>query len=606
MADERHASAEAQRVDFFERCYERFLNARDSAGGSAHFYRVGGTSVCLKFAGEDLVPYITPALEHLRVPNVDRADLTLYVWDSRSTSTQMVSTPCERERFTDRGEVWGFASDRIKFAFHWFDYSVNLLDHATRRGIYWVPQAETLPYWAQAAPLRTLFHWWMEANGGQLLHAAAIGTDQGAVLLTGKAGIGKSTAALSCLRAGLPYLADDYLIVRLEPEPLAYSLYCTAKLNADHLASFPEFRALVRNVEKLDREKALLYLYPRFASHIATELPVRAILIPRIVNSDETSVTPAPSVETQRASAFTTMSQLPYVGRHTLDFLDRLSSTVPGYTLQMGKDPNQIPAAISNLPAGRPRRRQDQRAPVAVLRSIAKPLVSVIIPVFNGEQFIRDAIRNVLSQEYPALELIVVDDGSTDRTSEIVSQLPHDIRYLRQGNAGPAAARNRGIREASGEVIAFLDVDDFWPENSLTLLVDELVRDPGLEVVHGYNQLMTRNAHTGEYEYLGNPTATFQFSIPAGVYRKSVFVRVGLFDSTLTFGEDNDWWNRARESGVKTHRVDRVTLLVRRHGSNMTRGRNVVGANLRVLKKALDRKRGKETQATGSDTGPER
>lgn len=600
MADELRAGTEAAGVAFFQRCQERFLDARESAGGSSHCYRVGGSTVRLAFAGEDLVSYITPALEHLRVPHLDHADLTLCVWDSHSTSVPMVPPPCGRESFTDRGEVWGFTSSRIKFAFHWFDYSVNLLDHETRTGLYWTPRAETLPYWAQAAPLRTLFHWWMETRGCQLVHAAAVGTEEGAVLLTGKAGIGKSTAALSCLRAGLRYLADDYLIVRLEPEPHAYSLYCAAKLHAEHLSRFPEFRALVQNVEKLDREKAVLYLYPRLADQMASELPVRAILIPRIVDADDSRVTPVPSAATRRASAFTTMSQLPHVGRHTLDFLDRFSSTVRGYALEMGRDLHKIPAVISTL-AGEPPRAQGHRQAPAPGRLAAKPLLSVIIPVFNGEQFIRDAVHSVLSQGYPALELIVVDDGSTDRTEEIVSQLPHDIRYLRQDNAGPASARNRGIRDAAGELIAFLDVDDLWPNNTLTGLVDELVRDPELEVVHGYNQLMIRNDGTGEYEYRGNPKDTFQFSIAAAVYRKSVFVRVGLFDRTMTFGEDNDWFNRARESGVKVRRVERVTLLVRRHGSNMTRALNTAEHNLRVLKKALDRTRAKEAQAGGID-----
>lgn len=87
----------------------------------------------------------------------------------------------------------------------------------------------------------------MEKNGCQLLHAAAIGTEEGAVLITGKGGIGKSTTALSCLQSGPYYFADNYLIVRLEPEPLVYSLYCTAKLNADHVKNFPEFFKLVQN-----------------------------------------------------------------------------------------------------------------------------------------------------------------------------------------------------------------------------------------------------------------------------------------------------------------------------------------------------------------------
>jgi hypothetical protein len=104
----------------------------------------------------------------------------------------------------------------------------------------------------------------MENNGCQVLRAGAVGTHERAELLTGKGGIGKSTTALSCLRSGLSYLADDYLIVRLEPEPIVYSLYCTAKLNADHVENFPEFFKLVQNSAKLDQGKAVLFLYSQF------------------------------------------------------------------------------------------------------------------------------------------------------------------------------------------------------------------------------------------------------------------------------------------------------------------------------------------------------
>jgi hypothetical protein len=594
---------ESDQVEFFERCYERFLRAKESAGEVRYFYRVGGTTVCLAFAGASLVPHLTPALEHLRVPATDHPpDLTLCIWDSRSTATEMVPPPCKREDLTDRGELWGFDSHRIKTAFHWEESCVNLMDHAARTGIYWVPQAGTLPYWARAAPFRTLFHWWMERNGCQLLHAAAVGTDDGAVLLTGKGGIGKSTTALSCLRSGLRYLADDYLVVRLEPEPLAYSLYCTAKLNAASLVHFPDFRALVQNSEKLDCEKAVLYLYPRFEHQIATQMPLRAIFVPQIAQVKETRLTPAASWEIERASSFTTMSQLPHVGRHTHDVIRRLSSAIPGYTLETGTDLQKIPPAISDFLAEGSPGQPGCPAPAAVGHSGEKPLLSVIIPVFNGESFIKDAVHSVLSQNYPALELIVVDDGSTDRTEEIVAQLPCDVRYFKQGNAGPAAARNRGIRDASGEVIAFLDVDDLWPDNTLASLVDELVRDPDLEVIQGYNQLMAKNPHTGEYEYIGNPKETFRYSIAAAAYRKSVFTKVGLFDTTLIFGEDRDWFNRATESAVKMRRIDAVTLLVRRHGRNMTHGKNNIELNgLRVFKKALDRRRAMEAKAGDVD-----
>ena len=116
-------------------------------------------------------------------------------------------------------------------------------------------------------------------------------------------------------------------------------------------------------------------------------------------------------------------------------------------------------------------------------------MVSVIIPVYNGENFIREAVENVLSQKYPALEIIIINDGSTDGTEAIIKQLPVDIRYFTQDNNGPAAARNKGIRDASGEFITFLDADDLWPENNLNIMVDAMLRNPEMDVIRGYAQL---------------------------------------------------------------------------------------------------------------------
>lgn len=211
-------------------------------------------------------------------------------------------------------------------------------------------------------------------------------------------------------------------------------------------------------------------------------------------------------------------------------------------------------------------------------------------------------MKNVLSQSYPALELIIVDYGSTNKTKEIVLQLPYDLRYFKQENGGPALARNRGIRDASGEFIAFLDADDLGPDNNLNFLIDELLQDPETEVIHGYAQLMEMNPKNSNCEYTGNPKETFPYYIGAGVYRKSVFERVGLFDATLRFGEDRDWFNRAKELNIKIKRIEDVTLFVRRHNQNMTHGKNIVELNvLRVFKMALDRKRAQSARSQDSE-----
>ncbi len=587
---------EAEQLDFFKRCYERFLNAKASVGEINHFYRIGDTTVCLKFAGDNLVSHLTPALEHLRIEECESPDVTFCIWDSDSTATEMAPPPCGWDCFTDRGDMWGFNSRRIKTAFHWIENSVNLMDLETNTGIYWVQTAETLPYWVHASPLRSLLHWWMEKNGCQLLHAAAVGTDEGAILITGKGGIGKSTTALSCLQSGLFYLADDYLVVRLEPEPFIYSLYCTAKLNADHVANFPDLSRFVKNMKKLDQEKAVMFLHPHLRNQIVPEMSLKAIVTPRIADTDDTSITPGERWAIQRAMSFITMSQLPCVGRHTNDFISKLSSTLPIYSLELGRDLQKIPVAITNFLADIPPHESFYRSiPHTSNNSGTKPLVSVIIPVFNGERFINDAVDNVLSQDYNPLEIVIVDDGSTDRTGEIVNQISLDIRYFKQNNDGPSSARNRGIRDASGDFIVFLDVDDLWPENNLNLLVDEMLNDPDAEVIRGYAQLMEFNAETGGFDFVGNPKEAFPDYIGAAIYRKSAFRKTGLFDATLKFGEDSDWFNRANELNLKVKRLEDITLLVRRHGKNMTHGKNLVELNtVRVFKKVIERKRAQD------------
>ena len=587
---------EQEQLDFFQRSYEKFLQAKASAGEINYFYSIGGTSVCLKFAGETLVQYLTPALEHHRVPEVRSPDLTLCLWDSDSTGTTMIPPPCKRDCFTDRGDIWGFQSSRIKTAFHWIECSVNLLDLNTNTGIYWVQTAKSLPYWVHASPLRTLLHWWMEKNGCQLLHAAAVGTEHGAVLITGKGGVGKSTTALSCLQADFDYLGDDYVVTRLEPSPTVLSLYSTAKLDAGQVANFPALSPIVDNPEKLDSEKAVLFLQPVRERQIVREMPLKAILTPQIADQEVTTIGTVSRWEIQRAMSFTTMSQLPYVGRHTHDYISRLIAALPHYRVEVGRDLTRIPVAIANLLAGLPAGQAPRTAtPPMPPPSGDRPLVTVIIPVFNGQKFIREAVENVLQQNYPALEIIIVNDGSTDQTEAIIKQLPVDIRYFSQENGGPASARNRGIRDASGELITFLDADDLWPENNLHRLVAEILREPELEVVRGYAQLMEQNAQTKEFDFVGNPKESFPHYIAAAIYRKSVFAKVGLFDPMLRFGEDADWFIRATELNLNIRRLEETSLYVRRHGGNMTEGLNMVQLNvMKVFKKTLDRMRAQE------------
>jgi len=435
-------------------------------------------------------------------------------------------------------------------------------------------------------------HWVMQRFDRQLLHAAVVGTDHGGVVNTGSGGTGKSTAALLCLEAGLTYLGDDYVVVALDPAPTAYSLYCTAKLNDDQAKKFARLLPLVEPKTGLrahaEPEKTVFRLHPAKADSIQNNIALKAILAAVISDHEETSFAAADFYAIQRSAAFTTMAHLPRAGSRSQEFIARLCQNLPRFELRLGRDLAEIPDAIRRFLADVP----DQPSHPALL--VAPPLISVIIPVFNGVRFLPGAVRSILAQNYPSLDIIVVDDGSAEDVGEAARSLPVNVRLFRQENAGPAAARNRGIREATGEMLAFLDVDDEWPPGNLHHMSTVLLRTTCLDIVIGHDQLMREDADGQEQVFVGSPRETFPWSVAAALFRREAFTRVGLFDETLRMGEDSDWFKRAAEAALAIERLPNVSLLVRRHAGNMTRGKSMVELNgLRVFKKALDRQRGR-------------
>ena len=188
------------------------------------------------------------------------------------------------------------------------------------------------------------------------------------------------------------------------------------------------------------------------------------------------------------------------------------------------------------------------------------PLVSVVIPTYNYGQYVTEAVESALAQTYSAVEVIVVDDGSTDDTRERLAGYRNRIRYIDQKNQGLSAARNTGIRAANGEYIAFLDSDDVFHTRRLELQVPVLAGNPHVGLV-------ASECTIGEkvfWEPLPTPVLEFSISLeglvlrsrfgPSGVLmRKSCFDNVGFFNEELRSVEDRDMWIRvaARYEVVK-------------------------------------------------------
>lgn len=211
--------------------------------------------------------------------------------------------------------------------------------------------------------------------------------------------------------------------------------------------------------------------------------------------------------------------------------------------------------------------------------------ISVVIPVYNGARFLADTVACVRSQQVP-VEIIAVDDGSTDSTADVAAGL--GIVCIRQENAGPAAARNRGIGEASGEYIAFLDVDDMWTPGALSALCAALRQNPHADVAHGCMQWA--QVDSGTWNTIDAPRKSTQ--VGSMLFRRSVFSKVGLFNETLRFSEDTDWYMRATDSGVQITAIRDVVLLYRLHEYSATHGRTAGDMDiLRVVRASLERRR---------------
>jgi glycosyltransferase involved in cell wall biosynthesis len=220
-------------------------------------------------------------------------------------------------------------------------------------------------------------------------------------------------------------------------------------------------------------------------------------------------------------------------------------------------------------------------------------LVSVIIPVYNGARYVREALESVFAQTYRPFEVIVVDDGSVDDSGLIAQSFP-EVRYIRQANQGVAAARNHAIEVARGEFFAFLDQDDLWtpeklrlqighlrshPELGYTLTQQKFFLNPGAALPSWFRKELFDSVHTG-------------WVLGTLVVRRTTFAQVGNFATGYAAANDSDWFFRAKAAAIPMAVVPELLLLKRIHESNeSSRAKEVLSELRKVVKSSLDRQR---------------
>ena len=234
-------------------------------------------------------------------------------------------------------------------------------------------------------------------------------------------------------------------------------------------------------------------------------------------------------------------------------------------------------------------------------------LVSVVIPAYNVASHIAEAIESVLAQGYPELEIIVVDDGSSDDTAEVVAGRFPQAHLVRKANGGAASARNVGIRAARGQYVAFLDADDVWLAGKLNAQIDYLVAHPEVGLVcSGFSHWLADD--TGAFP---DPATQFAEVAQRGaidaecsgwvyhklllhnfvwtttvVMRRALIDRIGEFDEALRLGQDYDYFLRAaRETEI--HRLSGVMALYRHHGGSATARGTDTNYGAQVLSRAV-------------------
>ena len=218
--------------------------------------------------------------------------------------------------------------------------------------------------------------------------------------------------------------------------------------------------------------------------------------------------------------------------------------------------------------------------------------VSVIVPAHNAAPYIADAIDSIQAQHHGNLDIVVVDDGSTDATAEIAAV--DGVRLRRQTQRGAGAARNAGLALARGEFIAFLDADDLWTAGRLGVQLAAAAGQPDVDLVFGrVEQFISPEidaAEAGIHCPTGSVPAYLAGSLLA---RASAFRRVGDFREDLQVGEFLDWCARAEELGLRSHMLDETVLRRRIHSTNLGLTRRAAAGDYAVvLKAALDRRRG--------------
>jgi len=324
-------------LDAFDTAHSNGDSCLRHAGLAEHHVRI-------RYTAPELADRFGATLGHLVVDSSEASidapiDLDICCWDRSVTNVRAPAPPWSPDDHLRDGRIRGLTDGPVRATFDPTARVLSLYDRDRRVAVFHAADAELVPRWMDRAPFRTVLTWWAADRGLALLHASAVATSAGAVVLAGTSGAGKSTTALRCLVAGLDLLGDDACLVGCAPDPTVHSVYRFAKIDTPlgEALEPPLTRAMPWITDEFVVDPG-----PR---HRASA-PLRAILLPRIVGGTDSRVVPVGRTEALRILGPTTLMEGGAPSAGALRAIVDLARRVPAFRLELGTEPEGIVGAV--------------------------------------------------------------------------------------------------------------------------------------------------------------------------------------------------------------------------------------------------------------------
>jgi len=307
-------------------------------------------SVRLSFFGNKLSDILLPALSHIThsFATSQKPEYQIYVLDATAISSPFPAIEGIADKYIFRGDIEDFSSPQYQIAYLIHPKIICAIDHFNKIGIVIAQDAKRIPVFTTASPFKEIFNWIMLKNQCSLIHAAAVGNEDGAVLLTGKSGAGKSMAAVRCLFHGFDFYGDDIIGVANKNKPTVHAIFASAKIFQKDIADITGLEKYSKWSNLKSKDKEVFFLSEDFKEQLPLQAPIKAIL--HLVQSDgKAAISPASIANVLNVVGSTSCAIFPYSHQsHTIQLIS-LFKNVACFNFELGNQVDDIAPLLENF-----------------------------------------------------------------------------------------------------------------------------------------------------------------------------------------------------------------------------------------------------------------